>query len=266
MNVTFSNDVERNFREKAVPNFSHAALGPPYFAHCAFQRALLQFAIEQPHRIDGSDKGEASCRRKYVREETLEAQFTELLGQLNFDDGVLEWVRDALHASHADERREHEDAIKRHQAEYKRLNDRIHVMYVDKLDGLVDAAFFEKMSNQWRDEQNRCQRQIERYQNADKSYLEEGVALLDLARNAQRLFSKQEPREKRRLLNFLLSNCTWKDGHVVATFRQPFDILAETVVAEAQLATGEMTKSAKSEIWLGDLDSNQSMHFTWPRL
>ena len=75
-------------------------------------------------------------------------------------------------------------------------------MYVDKLDGLVDAAFFEKMSNQWREEQNRCQREIERHQNADKSYHGRRRALLELARNAQRLFAKQEPREKRRLLNF----------------------------------------------------------------
>ena len=196
-------------------------------------------------------------RRQYVREEALEAQFTELLGRLKFDDEVLEWVRDALHASHADERREHEDAIKRHQAEYKRLNDRIHAMYVDKLDGLVDMAFFEKMSNQWREEQNRCQREIERHQNADKSYLDEGVALLELARNAQRLFAKQEPREKCRLLNFVLSNCIWEDGEVVATFRQPFDMLAETATAAAHVRAGERTKSAKSEIWLGDLDSNQ---------
>ena len=79
-------------------------------------------------------------------------------------------MRDALHASHADERREHEEAIKRHQAEYKRLQDRINAMYVDKLDGIVDTAFFEKMSNQWREEQNRCLREIEQHQNADKSY------------------------------------------------------------------------------------------------
>jgi len=32
-------------------------------------------------------------------------------------------------------------------------------------------------------------REIERHQNADKSYLDEGIALLDLARNAQRLFA-----------------------------------------------------------------------------
>jgi hypothetical protein len=47
---------------------------------------------------------------------------------------VRSWsiVRDrpssAAQASHADERREHEEAIKRHQAEYNRLNDRIHAM------------------------------------------------------------------------------------------------------------------------------------------
>ncbi len=60
-----------------------------------------------------------------------------------FDSEVLEWTGDALRASHADERREHEKAIKRLAAEAKRLNDRIHATYVDKPDGLVDTAFLE---------------------------------------------------------------------------------------------------------------------------
>ena len=51
--------------------------------------------------------------------------------------------------------------------------------------------------------------------NADKSYLNEGVQLLELAKNAQRLFARQEPRQKRRLLNFVLSNCTWEDGEAI---------------------------------------------------
>lgn len=194
----------------------------------------------------------ASCRRKYVREEVLERQFTELLGRLKFDDEVLEWVRDALHASHTDERREHEDAIKRHQAEYKRLRDRIDAMYVDKLDGLVDAAFFERKSNQWREAQNNCLREIEQHQEADKSYMHEGVQLLELASKAQELFARQEPREKRRLLNFLLSNCTWEDGEVVASFRQPFDLLAETTARATRVVLDGAANSPKTEIWLGD--------------
>ncbi|MGQ0444916.1 MAG: hypothetical protein ACT4O2_07285 [Beijerinckiaceae bacterium] len=100
-------------------------------------------------------------------------------------------------------------------------------------------------------------REIERLQAADRSYMDEGVQLLELARSAQRLFAKQEPREKRRLLNFLLSKCTWEDGIVVAAFRQPFDLLAETAVSASCAGAGEMAKTAKSKIWLGDLDSNQ---------
>ena len=198
----------------------------------------------------------ASCRRSYVREEVLEEQFTELLGRLQFDDEVLDWVREALHASHADERREHEEAIKRLQAEHKRLGDRINAMYVDKLDGKIGGDFFDKMSAQWREEQNRCQREIDRHENAEQSYMDEGVQILELARNAQRLFERQEPREKRRLLNFVLSNCSWEDGEVVATFRQPFDLLAETTAIAARREAGDTANSAKSEIWLGDQDSN----------
>ena len=199
----------------------------------------------------------ASCRRKHVREEVLEQQFTEMLGRLRFDDEVLDWVREALHASHADERQEHEAAIKRLEAEHKRLGERINAMYVDKLDGRVDTAFFDKMLAEWREEQNRCLRDIERHQNAEQSYMNEGVALLELARNAQSLFERQDAREKRRLLNFVLSNCTWDDGEVVATFRQPFDLLAETTTIASLSGGNDGGNSAKSEIWLGNLDSNQ---------
>jgi site-specific DNA recombinase len=201
---------------------------------------------------DKCQNNPASCRRRYVREEVLERQFTELLGRLYFDDEVLDWVRDALRASHADERREHEEAIRRLQAEHKRLGDRVNAMYLDKLDGRVDGAFFDKMSAEWREEQNRCLREIERHESAEQSYMNEGIQILELARNAQRLFERQEPRQKRRLLNFVLSNCTWDDGEVIANFRQPFDLLAETTAAGVRQKAGDMANPTKSEIWLGD--------------
>ena len=79
------------------------------------------------------------------------------------------------------------------------------------------------MSGEWRIEQDRCLRDIERHQNADQSYLEDGVRLIELAQNAQRLFEKQNSREKRRLLNFLVSNSSWQDGELNVALRQPFD-------------------------------------------
>jgi DNA invertase Pin-like site-specific DNA recombinase len=197
------------------------------------------------------------CGEPYVREEVLERQFSDRLSQLSFDDEALEWVREALHASHADEKREHEGAIERLQTELKRLQSRLDAMYIDKLDGRVDATFYERMSTSWREEQTRCFREIERHQAANKSYMDEGVRLLELARNARRLFDRQEPREKRRLLNFLVSNCSWQSGELSATLRQPFDLLAETTLAlEKGKAAGGIA-NGPSQIWLPGPDSNQ---------
>jgi site-specific DNA recombinase len=245
----------RNARgaKKGRRDFAFSGLIGCHACGCAVVGEIKKERYVYYHCTGYADKRQGKpdyCRRKYVREEALETQFTELLGRLRFDDEVLEWVRDALHASHADKRREHEKAIKRLEVEANRLNDRIHGMYVDKPDGLVDAAFFEKMSNQWREAQECCQREIEQHRSADKSYLSEGIALLDLARDAQRLFATQEPREKRRLLKFLLSNCTWEDGTVVANFRQPFDMLAETIVESRNENTPGGVFERAFEKWL----------------
>jgi site-specific DNA recombinase len=197
-----------------------------------------------------------SCRRKYVREETLEAQFTQLLGRLRFDDEVLAWVREALQASHADQRREHQEAIEGLRAEHARLGERINAMYIDKLDGKIGGDFFDRFAGEWRGEQQRLQREIDRHETAEQSYMDEGIQILELARNAQMLFERQEPREKRRLLNFLLSNCSWENGQVRATLRQPFDLLADTTAIVARQEAGDGANSAKRENWLGDQDSN----------
>jgi hypothetical protein len=49
---------------------------------------------------------------------------------------------------------------------------------------------------------------INAHQNANRSYIEERVRLLELAQHACVLFESQAPAEKQKLLNFVLSNCT----------------------------------------------------------
>lgn len=110
-------------------------------------------------------------------------------------------------AGHADERRKHEQAIHRCQVEYKRLEDPLRAMYLDKLDGRIDNAFYDRMSAQWRTEQTRLLREIERHGSAEESYMEVGIRLLELARNASRLFAKPPAPEKNRILNLVPSNC-----------------------------------------------------------
>ncbi|MER8827511.1 hypothetical protein NKH73_15600 [Mesorhizobium sp. M0938] len=88
-------------------------------------------------------------------------------------------------------------------------------------------------------------------------HMEDGLRLLELAREASRLFAKQAPNEKKRLLNLVLSNCEWDRGEVRANFRQPFDLLAESAAAAASSDASGTKLSTGHPVWLGNLDSNQ---------
>ena len=96
------------------------------------------------------------------------------------------------------------------QREHRRLQDRIDAMYMDKLDGRIDNEFFDRKAGEFRAHQCRIMRDTEAHQAANRNYIEEGIKLLELAHKA-RLFETQPPSEKRKLLDFVLSNCTWKD-------------------------------------------------------
>jgi erythromycin esterase-like protein len=87
-------------------------------------------------------------------------------------------------------------------------------MYVDKLDGRIQTAFFERKAAEWRGEQERIELAIQQHRNADRSYVDEGVQLLELASRAGELFRSQESAEKRELLRYVLLNSTWKGAQL----------------------------------------------------
>jgi site-specific DNA recombinase len=196
------------------------------------------------------------CGEPYVREEVIAEKFAQILGQLSFGDEVLQWVSAALRESHADQRKEHDAAIARLQAEVERLRNRIHAMYIDKLDGRIDRSFYVQMAEQWRVEQEKLMQEIALHEAADQCYLDEGVRLLELAQSAQRLFAKQEPHEQRRMLNFVLSNSTWKNDELSVTFRQPFDLIAQTAASGPAGEAGGGGNPPGCPDWWGRQDSN----------
>jgi hypothetical protein len=61
------------------------------------------------------------CQEPYAREEVLEKCFADLLKGLVFDDEVMDWVTEALHQSHADEKRFRDQAIAQLQAEHGKI-------------------------------------------------------------------------------------------------------------------------------------------------
>lgn len=171
------------------------------------------------------------CRLKkratWIREADLDGEIRRALRRLSVDAETLSFVREALHSSHRDQRKHHTEALERLNRQYTAIQTRIETAYDDRLDGRITADLFERKSCEWRTEQARIRRDIERHERADRAYIEEGLALLELSARALTLYDQQSTEERRRLLKFVLWNCRWRADNFEVGWRKPFDRFAE---------------------------------------
>jgi site-specific DNA recombinase len=95
------------------------------------------------------------CPEPYTREQMLEKAFAELLRGISFSEEAMGWVSHALRMGHSDEKKFQGEAILRLRREHKCIQNRIDEMYMDKLDGRIDAEFFDRKTAEWRTKQIR---------------------------------------------------------------------------------------------------------------
>ena len=104
-------------------------------------------------------------------------------------------------------------------------------------DGGIDTDVFDRKAAEWRRDQRKCLNLIREHRNANETYFDEGICLIELAQKVGKLFRKQSPAERPRLLGFVLSKCTWEDGQLTAAYRQPFGLLAKNAITLPQAVT-----------------------------
>lgn len=196
------------------------------------------------------------CPEPYVRQETLEEAYSAMLRRISIDEGIVTWISTALRESPGDQKRFRDEGITKLKQDHLRLQKRLDLMYEDRLDGRIDVALFERKSNEYRQEQARILAEIEGFGAADGQYMEACIRLLELTKNMHRLFEKQQAAEKRRLLNFVVSNSVWKGGEIVPVWRQPFDMIAVANEVNGGEDHGDGPKNGQNENWLPRKDSN----------
>ncbi len=199
------------------------------------------------------------CPEKYVREESLVDQFADALQELHLNDDVMEFLTKALQQSHQDEKRFHEEALTRLSAEHALFQNRLDQMYVDKLDGKIGESFYERKASEWRAEQDRIMEAIQRHRSADRSYLDTGINLLRLASGAHDQFVSQGSEEKRKLLQLIVSNSSWKHGRLTFQLHMPFDLILKETARAREADAEDLARGLKKpafDNWLGRKDSN----------
>ena len=102
------------------------------------------------YRCTGN-RGRCEERDHCVREEVLAERFGAVLQEMAIEPRILEWVAQALRSGHEDEKRFRDEAVARLERDQRTLQDRLDSAYVDKVDGRINNAYFERMAAKWRE-------------------------------------------------------------------------------------------------------------------
>ena len=169
------------------------------------------------------DKG--SCGGAYVREEELEQQFERIFVGFEFPEAIVDWVKEGLRQSREEKTAFHNKEIKKLHADYEKLQHRIDQIYLDKLDGEIEEAFYKRSKKEWRQQQACIRAKIERHEQADENYIEQGIKLLELTQRASALFSNRDQSAKSELIRFVMPDSILEKDTVRPVFKPPFDII-----------------------------------------
>ena len=182
-----------------------------------------------------------NCKQVYLKQEDIEQAFEELLGSLYISDQAHEIIMQGLRSSLEDKIEYHNSLVTQTEKQIKFLQNRIDQAYLDKIDRKISEEFWQSHIHRWGGEKDRLKVRLVAIQKADKNYLENANLIIELAKKALPLFQKQNATQKRRLVDILVSNCTYKD---------------ETLDIELKSVFGEVMKTAKTGNWCARWDSN----------
>ena len=186
----------------------------------------------------------------------LERQFAEGLRELVIAGPILDWLQEELVASDVSERAAGEQTVRRDQAEVKRLQDRLEVLYDDRLDARIDAGTYDKKAGEIRQQQDRLRLRLAQAQSAALPPVSQAVDLITLTAKVADLFLQQPAAEQRKLLRLVLEASTWKGGELRVSFREPFSQLRLSNRA-THANHGDLSgNNSHFDIWLGGRDSN----------
>ena len=168
-----------------------------------------------------------NCKMPYIREETLSEKFADIVKKIHIGSSMVELVKNSLLDSHRDEIEYHRNKVRALESQKTKLENRIHQVYIDKLDSKISKERYDSMTNEWQQEINNIRNAIERYEDADSNYLSQGVHILELCNKAYDMYLRKEPLERAKLLRIILSNCSLDGVTLCPTYRKPFDLFAK---------------------------------------
>src|SRR5262249_8629178 len=151
------------------------------------------------------------------------------------------------------------EALRQLKPQHGSLQTRTETMYLDRLDGRINAAFFDEKSKEWRDEQKKIEERMSQLATIGLRSATDAVQMMKAASNACESFDQAEPGQQRALASALFQNATWKSGEFESGWKSPFDKMALSNSLSRMKEREKRGSGQEIEIWLPGMDSNHEL-------
>jgi DNA invertase Pin-like site-specific DNA recombinase len=181
------------------------------------------------------------CENTYILEEKLSSLLADVIKPIQITSEIAASIADAISASESAAERTRSEALRQVDQRRSAVLTKQDRAYEDFLEGRVSEEFWSRKSRAWEAELNAIETERLRIDTPREAITVTAHKILELAKQAEFLYKSQNPREQRRLLETVLSNCTFDRGTLCPTYSKPFDLLVQ---------------GNKTGDWLRRLDSN----------
>jgi len=166
------------------------------------------------------------CGNAYIREEHLADLLRGVVDKIQLRERVAESIRHRLRASQADLERARERASARLLDRQRALQAKIDRGYDDYVEGRISDALWRRKSAEWETELATVNAELSALNRPATAFVATGERIIELVKRAGMLYKTKDPAEQRRVLESVLSNCTFDRGTLSPTYRKPFDLFA----------------------------------------
>ena len=226
--------VQEILQSKNNPKYRKHAFLFKAMANCAACGGTATGETQRGHVYYHCNGYRGCTKRKFIREEAIEAQLLHVFGYLEkgLDPEEVENVKEVLKENAKEEEQYFAMAVRNLDKRFRVLQSRFEPCYVDKLDGKIPESLYQANIKKWSEEQQEIVRQKGKIKQNNIYHYQLGCSFLDLAVEAKRIYLglKNDIAAKRELLTLLLSDILLKGPEVKEHLTAPLRKIKDRLI------------------------------------
>ena len=242
-------DVRNGYKSK--PN----STGGLHFAYkglvrCSNCGCLVTFETKkQKYTYGHCSQYKGKHGASYVSESSFTSQFESVLKKIIVPDDVAETILKLINSDKAKNIVDRGVRINILKSEISKYENRLDKLYDDHSDGKMEDSLYDRKTIEYQNSIKNLQTQLSTFELSESDRYETVSHLLDVSKNAYKIFSEQDYLGKRKILKKVLSNSELFEKRLLLKLKKPYELMAFC---------------NENSTWQGHVESNHDLRFWRP--